>query len=102
MRRSRFYWETKTEEESGRIDIKTEKKLTISVGDNIQVTMNADSGTVSIKCGKFKVEATDGSELETNGKLGLKGGNVSMEASSMLKASSSGTTTIGGAPIKIG
>ena len=92
----------KTEDDSGRIDVKTEKKLTLSVGDNIQVIMNADSGTVSIKCGKFKVEATDGSQIETNGKLGLSGGTVSMEASSMLKASSSGTTSIGGAPIKIG
>lgn len=92
----------KTADDSGRIDIKTEKKLTIAVGDNIEVVMNADSGTVSIKCAKLKVEASDGSEIETNGKLGLKGGNISMEASSMLKASSSGTTSIGGAPIKIG
>lgn len=92
----------KSEDGSGRIDIKTEKKLTIAVGDNIELTLNADSGTVSMKCGKLRVEASDGVELETNGKLGLSGGNVSMEAASMMKVSSSGTTSIGGAPIKIG
>lgn len=92
----------RTEDDSGNITIKTEKKLTINVGDNIRVIMNSDSGTVSIKCGKFTVDASDGSQIQTNGKLGLSGGNVSLEASSMLKVESSGITTIGGSPIKLG
>lgn len=92
----------RTEDDNGSISIKTEKKLTISVGDNITVTMNANSGTVSVKCNKFTVEASDSSQIQTNGKLGVSGGNVSIKASSMLKAESSGMTTIGGAPIKIG
>ncbi len=92
----------KTEDNQGNITIKTEKKLTISVGDNITVTMNADTGTVSVKCGKFVVEASDSSQITSNGKLGLSGGNVAVEASSMLKAESSGVTTISGSPIKIG
>ena len=92
----------KTEEEQGNIEIKTEKKLTILVGDTIKVTMNADSGTVTVKCNKFTVDASDGSEIKTSGKLGLSGGNVTVEASSMLKAESSGMTSIGGSPIKIG
>ena len=92
----------RTDDENGNIVIKTEKKLTISVGNNIKVVMNADSGTVSIKCGKFTVEASDSSQISTNGKMGVSGGNVSIEASSMLKAESSGITSIGGSPIKIG
>lgn len=92
----------KTEEDSGNIAIKTEQKLTISVGDKITVTMNASSGSVNISCSKFTVDASDGSEIKTNGKLGVSGGNVSIEASSMLKAESSGMTSIGGSPIKIG
>ena len=92
----------KTEDESGNIAIKTEQKLTISVGDNITVTMNGSSGTVKIQCNKFTVDASDSSEIKTNGKMGVSGGNVSIEASSMLKAESSGMTTIGGSPIKIG
>lgn len=91
----------KTEEDNGNISIKTEKKLTISVGDSITVTMNADSGTVNIKCSKFTVDASDSSEIKTNGKMGISGGNVSVEASSMLKAESSGLTSISGSPTKI-
>lgn len=91
-----------TEDEQGKIAIKTEKKLTISVGDSITVTMNADSGTVNVKCTKFTVDASDSSEIKANGKLGLSGGNLSMEASSMLKAESSGMAQISGSPIKIG
>lgn len=92
----------KTEDDQGNITINTEKKLTIKVGDSITVTMNADSGTVSVKCSKFTVDASDSSNISTSGKLGLSGGNVAVEASSMLKAESSGMTTIGGSPIKIG
>ena len=92
----------KTEDESGNIAIKTEQKLTISVGNSITVTMNGSSGTVKIQCNKFTVDASDSSEIKTNGKMGVSGGNVSIEATSMLKAESSGITTIGGSPIKIG
>ena len=91
-----------TEDDSGTIAIKTEQKLTINVGDSITVTMNGSSGTVNIKCNKFTVDASDSSEIRTNGKMGISGGNISMEASSMLKAESSGMTSIGGSPIKIG
>ena len=90
------------ESEKGNISIKTENKLTIEVGDNIEIVMNANSGTVSVKCGKFKVEASDGSSIETSGKLGLSGGNTTIEASSMLKLNSSGMAKITGSPIKMG
>ena len=90
------------ESEKGNISIDTVNKLTIKVGDNIEVIMNAQSGTVSVKCGKFKVDASDNASVSTNGKLGLTGGNLVMEASSMLKATSSGMATIGGSPVKIG
>ena len=92
----------RTEEEQGNISIKTDKKLTITVGDSIKVTMNADSGTINVKCNKLMVNASDSGKISTNGKLGLSGGNVAIEASSMLKAGSSGMTPIGGSPIKIG
>lgn len=92
----------KTEDDSGSISVKTEQKLTITVGDKITVTMNGSSGTVNVKCSKFTVDASDGSEIKTNGKLGVSGGNVSISASSMLKAESNGMTSVGGSPIKIG
>lgn len=90
------------ETEKGAISIKTENKLTINVGENIQLTMNGESGTVNIKCGKFKVSASDGADIQTSGKFAVSGGNVSVEASSMLKASSSGMASLAGSPVKIG
>lgn len=88
--------------EKGNISVKAENKLTISVGDNIELTMNGNSGTVTLKCGKLNVETDEGCNLKSSGKFGISGGNVSIEASSVLKAESSGMTNIGGSPIKIG
>ena len=33
--------------------------------------MNASTGTVKVECGKFRVEASDGTNIETNGKIGV-------------------------------
>ena len=87
---------------TGNIQVKTEHKMTISVGDTIDVTMNGDTGTVSVKCTKMKVEADASAKITTNGKLGFSGGNVAMDATASYKVNSSGITSIGGSPIKIG
>lgn len=88
--------------EKGQISISAQNKLKIAVGDNITLSMNADTGTVMLKCGKFKIEATDGAQMDTSGKLGMSGGNIIMDASSTFKLSSAGMASIEGAPIKIG
>lgn len=90
------------ETEKGAVSVKTENKLTVNVGDNIQLIMNGETGTVSIKCSKLKVDASDGVDVKTAGKLSASGGNVSVEASSMLKAASSGMASLSGSPVKIG
>jgi len=88
--------------EKGKMTVMAENRLTVKVGDNITLTMNAESGGVSLKCTKLTVEASDSATVKTNGKLGLSGGNVTMEASSMMKVESSSMVSIAGAPIKIG
>lgn len=88
--------------ENGNVQISAEHKLSIKVGDNLELTMNSDSGTISVKCDKFKLEASDGVSIKSNGKLGLEGGNVKLEASSVMKLESSGMASIQGSPIKIG
>lgn len=88
--------------ESGNIDIAAEHKLSIKVGDNLQLVMNSDSGTITVKCGKFKLEATEGVDIDANTRFGLSGGTVKVEASSMMKLESSGMASITGSPIKIG
>lgn len=88
--------------ETGQMVIKAEKKLTIQVGDNIEVILNGSSGAVSIKCSKLQVEASGSVKMESNSSFKISGGSISMEASSALKASSSGLASLTGSPIKIG
>ena len=87
---------------SGNIRIKTEHKLTLTVGDTIELTLNGDSGTVSLKCNKLKAEASGSVGLSANGKCKISGGNVSMEATAAFQLTSSGITSLGGSPVKIG
>lgn len=87
---------------NGRIEIKCETKLTISVGDKITMTFNGDSGTVSVDCDKFNVTAGQGVNLKTDSTMAIEGANVKVEGSSMVKVESSGMAKIGGSPIKIG
>ena len=90
------------ESENGNIEISAESRLKIKVGDNIELLMNSDSGTVTLKCGKFKVEASEGIEQKSSGKVGISGSNLKMEASSSLKLESSSMVSVAGSPIKIG
>lgn len=94
--------EIEIQSERGNIEIKAEHKVKIKVGDNLELVMNSDSGTVTLKCEKFKVEATDGVDLNSSGKMKLTAGNVKMEASSVIKLESSGMASIAGSPVKIG
>lgn len=87
---------------TGNIKVKTEHKLTLTVGDSIELTMNGDTGTVSLKCNKLKAEAARSVGLSANGKFSIGGGNVSMDATAAFKLTSSGITSLGGSPVKIG
>lgn len=87
---------------TGNIKIKTEHKLTLTVGDNIELIMNGDTGTVNLKCSKLKIEASGSAGLSANGKVSISGGNVSMDATASFQLTSSGITSLGGSPVKIG
>ncbi len=91
-----------TDGDKGHIQITAAKKLTIKVGDGIEMIMNSSSNTVSLKTGKFKVEATEGLNMESNSRVEIKGTNASMEGSSMLKLESSGPVVASGKPVKLG
>lgn len=88
--------------EAGQMELLAEKKLTIQVGDNIQMILNGSSGTVQLKADKLKVEAGNSVGISGNSKVKLNGGNVTVEAGSMLKLSSSGAVTVEGMPIRLG
>ncbi len=91
-----------TDENKGSIEIKAAKKLTITVGDNITLNMNGESGAVDLKAKKFSIETDDAMTVESSGRAEIKGSNVSLEGSSMVKISSNGSTTVSGTPIKVG
>ena len=88
--------------QTGNIKIQAETKLVIEVGDNIKLTMNGNTGGVTLECSKLTMKTSGSTTIDATGSLKAKGTTVSLEASSMLKADSSGATMIGGSPIKIG
>ena len=91
-----------TDEQKGHIEITAAKKLTITVGDNISLVMNGESGAVTLKAKKFTVQTDESLTLESQGKAEFKGTNVTAEGSSMLKLSSNGAVQVSGTPIKLG
>lgn len=86
----------------GELKVNTAKKLTLSVGKSAEISINGDSGTVEIKADILKLNAGKSLELKTNGSLKMSGQQSTLEASTMLKASSGGMVTIAGSPIKMG
>lgn len=88
--------------EAGQMRICAEKKLTITVGDSIELVMNGSNGNVELKASKVKMEASGNIQANANGSMKLQTGNMIMEANAMLKMSSSGAAVLSGTPIKIG
>lgn len=88
--------------ENGQMELVAEKKLTIKVGENIELILNGSNGMTQLKTGKFKVDANETVNVAANSNMKLNGGNVTVEANATLKLESSGAVTIGGTPIKIG
>ncbi len=92
----------KLETEAGRMEIVVEKKLTIKVGDSIELIMNGSNGTVQLKSSKLKIETSGNIDASASGSVKISGSNISVEANAMLKLSSSGAASLAGTPIKLG
>ena len=88
--------------ENGNISIKAATKLTIEVGDNINLTLNGNSGAVTLECTKLNVKAGSGVNVQSDAQAKITGANVTVEASSVLNLNSNGTAMIKGTPIKLG
>ncbi len=91
-----------TDQEKGHIEVTAAKKITVKVGDNITLTMNGDTGAVTLKAKKVTVEADDSISLESQSRSEVKGANVKVEASGSLKLSSGGPAELSGTPVKLG
>ena len=88
--------------EKGQMTVLAAQKLTLKVGDNIELYMNGSNGSVTLKSSSLKVETTNTTEIKSNNRVTVEGSNVSVAGNSMLKLDSSGPTAIGGTPIKLG
>lgn len=88
--------------ESGAMEIAVEKKLTVKVGDNIELTMNGNNGTVQLESTKLRVKTSGNINLQSNGNTELEAASISAEANAMLKLKSSGSVSVSGTPTMIG
>ena len=91
-----------TDEEKGHIQIKAAKKMTVNVGDNITLTMNGESGAVTLKAKKVTIEADDSMTYSSQNRAEFKGSTIKIEAGGNMKLSSTGPIEVAGMPIKLG
>ncbi len=86
----------------GNIDIKAKSKLTIKVGDTITVTLNGDSGAVTIKASDFKLETSGKIAMKSDMSFSAESAQASVKASSSMKVESSGVCQVKGSSVMIG
>ena len=99
---NRNYIKLNTDPDKGLIQIKADKKISITVGDNIVMTLNGETGAVSLKAKKVSIEADDAVAIESQSRANFKGSNVKLEAGGSMKISSGGLIEASGTPIKLG
>lgn len=88
--------------EAGQMNITAQSKLTIKVGDSIKITLNGETGAIKIKANELSAETSQQLKLQTDGTASLKGAQLTLAGSSMVKAESSGIIKISGSPVNLG
>jgi uncharacterized protein involved in type VI secretion and phage assembly len=91
-----------TKEGSGTLQVKIKSKITFQVGDKITVTMNGESGAVSIKADSILLEGANGVKSKSDSAVKMEAPQVSANASSALKLESAGTATVSGSTVSVG
>ena len=91
-----------TKEGSGTLTVQIKSKIEIKVGDKITMTMNGESGAVSIKADSILLEASNGVTTKSDSAVKMEAPQVAANASSSLKLESSGTATVSGSTVSVG
>mgnify|MGYP004685922159 FL=1 len=91
-----------TAEGSGTLKVQIKSKIEFKVGDKITVTMNGESGAVSIKADSIRLEGGNGVTVKSDSAVKLEAPQVAANASSALKLESSGTATVSGSTVSVG
>ena len=86
----------------GDITIKALHKLTIKVGETISVTLNGETGKITIDGASLSATTTGKMILDGGGKAQLNGASVTVESQGMLSMNSAGMVKVEGKPIKLG
>ena len=91
-----------TKEGSGTLTIQIKSKITIKVGDKITMTLNGESGAVSIKADSIDLEGTNRVSAKSDSSIKMEGAQVAATANSSLKMESSGAVKIAGSTVSVG
>jgi hypothetical protein len=94
--------EMSTREGSGTLQINIKSKITIKVGDTITMTLNGESGAVSIEADSISLTGTNRVRMESDNTVALEAAQVSAKANSNLKLESAGTASLGGSTVSVG
>lgn len=94
--------EMSTKSGSGTLKIQIKSKIEIKVGDKITMTLNGESGDVSIKAGSIKLEGSSQISLKSDSSVKLEAAQISAKANSSLDLSSDGAAKLGGATVSVG
>lgn len=96
------YIEMSTREGSGTLNITVKSKITIKVGDKITMTLNGESGAVSISADTVSLTGSNRVSVESDNSVTLKAAQITTKASSNLKLESAGTAALSGSTVSVG
>lgn len=91
-----------TKEGSGTLKVQIKSKIEIKVGDKITVTLNGESGAVSVKGDSIRLEGANGVTTKSDSAVKMEAPQIAGNASSALKLESSGTATVSGSTVSVG
>lgn len=91
-----------THEGSGTLKVQIKSKIEIKVGDKITMTLNGESGAVSIKADSILLEGGNNVKVQSDSSVKLEAPQVAASASSSLKLNSSGTASVSGSTVSVG
>lgn len=96
------YIEMSTQEGAGTLTIKIKSKITIKVGDKVTMTLNGESGAVSIQADSVSLTGTNRVKVESDNAVALEAAQVTAKANSNLKLESAGTAALSGSTVSVG
>lgn len=96
------FMEMYTKEGSGTLTVKIKSKITIQVGDKITVTMNGETGAVSIKADSIQLEGTNKVLVKSDSAVKMEGAQIAATANSSLKLESAGSAKLAGSTVAVG